>query len=445
VNRPSTKHRSQFVPRQRRRSESWAVYGYGAVPPDDIDEFFRPDPLGHPERQRDLSRLLEPEQAALVRALPVIISAVLALATLLGIALLRPTGEERPDLAAIGVNPTVYGAVVETVEIAPCTGTTEADNMPCSFVDFRLEQGPDVGEVVVLAIPAAETSPTFAVGEHVVLDHRPDAEPAFRYSYYDRQRRPILLAVALLFAIVVVVLGRLRGFAALIGLGITVVVLLQFVVPAIIDGRSPVLVAIVGASAVSYVGLYLAHGFNKMATVALLGTLAALALTTVLSWIALGIAQLSGFASDESYIITMVGRIDISGLILAGVVLGTVGAVDDVTVTQASAVWELQRARPGMSHLELFRAGLRVGRDHVASMVNTLLLAYAGASMPLLIFFVLSNQSLGTVMNSEVVATEVLRTLIGSIGVVAAVPLTTWLAAATAIDVPGSKAVVAAS
>jgi len=420
------------------------VYGWRVVPPDDIDLFFRPDPGERQERQRDLSRLLEPEQAALIRAVPLIISAVLAVATVLGMVLLRPTGEERPDLSAIGVNPAVYGAVVETVEVAPCTGTTEEDGIPCAFVGFRLEQGPDAGEVVTLGVTVAETSPRFAVGEHVVLDYRPDAEPAFRYNYYDRQRRPILVAVALLFAIVVVVLGRLRGAAALLGLVVTVVILLQFVVPAILDGRPPVLVAIVGAAAVSYVGLYLAHGFNRMATVALLGTLAALALTTLLSWIALGIAQLSGFASDESYILTLVGRIDISGLILAGVVLGTVGAVDDVTITQASAVWELQRARPGMSHLDLFRAGLRVGRDHVASMVNTLLLAYAGASMPLLIFFVLSNQSLGTVMNSEVVATEVLRTLIGSIGVVAAVPLTTWLAAATATNVPGSKAEAAA-
>jgi uncharacterized membrane protein len=285
-------------------------------------------------------------------------------------------------------------------------------------------------------MPVGETSPSFAEGDRIVMDYRADAEPRFRYSYLDRQRRPVLLAVAILFGIVVVALGRLKGLSALVGLLATVAILLQFVVPAILDGRPPVPVAIVGAAAVSFVALYLSHGFTLMTTVALLGTIAALALTVLLSWGSMAFAGITGFASDESYIITLVGRFDVSGLVLAGIVLGTIGAVDDVTVTQASAVWELRRAAPGMGTVDLIRSGLRVGRDHVASMVNTLLLAYAGASMPLLIFFVLAEQSLGTVVNSEVVATEVLRTLVGSIGVVAAVPLTTWLAAVSA---PGGE------
>ena len=303
---------------------------------------------------------------------------------------------------------------------------------------FLLDEGPDRGGTIELEVPFSPTSPVFGHGDRVVLDYRPEAAERFQYNYLDRQRRPTLIWVALLFGVVVVVLGRLRGLAALVGLAATVVILLHFIVPAILDGREPVLVAIVGAAAVSYVALYLSHGLTRMTTVALLGTLAALGLTTLLSWIALGMARLSGFASDESYIITMVGTVDVSGLILAGVVLGTVGAVDDVTITQASTVWEVHRAQPALSRLALFRSGLRVGRDHVASMVNTLLLAYAGAAMPLLLFFVLSSQSLGTILNSEVVATEVWRTLIGSIGVVASVPLTTWLAAVSVTDDPGA-------
>jgi uncharacterized membrane protein len=363
------------------------------------------------------------------------VAATLALLTVIGMILLRPTGETRPDLAEIGINPDVYEAVVTDIRIAPCVGTTEADDIPCSFVGFRLIQGPDTGRNVERPFPVVETSPSFSLGDRVLLDHQPDAAPEFQYNYFDRQRRPILVIVAIVFALAVVVLGRLRGLAALFGLAASVAVLLQFVMPAILDGRSPVSVAIVGASAIAFLALYAAHGFTRMTTVALLGTLAALGLTTLLSWVALGVADLTGFASEESFILTLAGTIDISGLVLAGVVLGSLGAIDDVTVTQASAVWELKAARPDLGSMELFRSGLKVGRDHVASTVNTLLLAYAGAAMPLLLFFVLANQSLGTVLSSEIVAIEVLRTLLGSIGLVSAVPFTTWLAAVTASDI----------
>lgn len=191
------------------------------------------------------------------------------------------------------------------------------------------------------------------------------------------------------------------------------------------------LVAVVGAAAIAYLALYLAHGFSLMTTVALLGTLASLALTALLSSLAVQAARVTGFTTEEALLLTLVpGQLDLRGLILGGVVLGALGAIDDVTVTQASAVWELRAAAPEMSRPRLFRAALRIGRDHIASTVNTLVLAYAGASMPLLVLFVLSRQSLGTIANSELVATEILRTLVGSIGLVASVPVTTWLAAA---------------
>jgi uncharacterized membrane protein len=126
--------------------------------------------------------------------------------------------------------------------------------------------------------------------------------------------------------------------------------------------------------------------------------------------------------------------LDFQGLVLAGIVLGAMGALDDVTVTQASAVWELRTANPSLTPAQLYRAGLRIGRDHIASTVNTLVLAYSGAALPLLALFVLSDQSFSSLANSEAVATEIIRTLVGSIGLVAAVPLTTWLAARVASE-----------
>jgi len=240
----------------------------------------------------------------------------------------------------------------------------------------------------------------------------------------------VLLWLAVIFAVAVVALGRLRGVAALVGLAASIVVLLTFVLPAILDGRSPVLVAVFGASAIAYLALYLANGFNTRTTVALLGTLAALALTVLLASVFTSLAQISGFASEEALLVKIGERgLDLSGLVLGGMVIGALGALDDMTVTQAAAVWELRSANPQLPRSSIFRSAMRIGRDHVASTVNTLALAYAGATLPLLILFVQSRQSLGTVANSETVATEILSALVGSIGIVASVPVTTWLAA----------------
>jgi uncharacterized membrane protein len=214
---------------------------------------------------------------------------------------------------------------------------------------------------------------------------------------------------------------------------VSIFVLVQWVLPAVLAGRSPLAVAVVGSAAIAFLALYLAHGFTTMTTVALLGTLASLALTAALASVFVELASLTGFASEEAVVVQIgAADLDLRGIILGGVVIGALGAIDDMTVTQASAVWELRAADPRMSRSTLIRAGTRIGRDHVASTVNTLALAYAGASLPVLLLLVLSNQPVGTVLSGEVIATEVVRTLVGSIGLVAAVPITTWLAAAAA-------------
>jgi uncharacterized membrane protein len=176
--------------------------------------------------------------------------------------------------------------------------------------------------------------------------------------------------------------------------------------------------------------LYLANGVSTATTVALLGTLGALGVTAALGALFFAVSHFSGAASEEAtYLPAVTAAVDVRGLLLGGVIIGALGALDDMTVTQASAVWELRRANPTMSARALRRSAMRIGRDHIGSTVNTLLLAYAGASMPLMLLFVLSEQSLGTVANSEEVAIEIVRTLVGSIGLVLAVPITTSLAA----------------
>jgi len=360
------------------------------------------------------------------------VAAAIAAATVLGAALLRPTGEFRGDTEGLGLVRETYAAVVRRVEVRACEGTDPAANVFCRYITTTPTQGPDAGSLVEISMSDTATAPDLDPGDRIVLSFDPEAGEGFRYQYADRQRRPVLLWLALAFALTVVLLGRLRGLAALAGLTASLFVLLLFVLPAILDGRSPLLVAVVGASLIAYLAIYLAHGFTIMSTVALLGTVASLALTAALAHLFVELAQLSGFASEEAIIVQIgAADLDLAGLILGGVVIGALGAIDDMTVTQASAIWELHAANPRLGRDGLLRAGLRIGRDHVASTVNTLFLAYAGASMPILVLFVLSEQSLGTVANGETVATEIIRTLVGSIGLVAAVPVTTWVAART--------------
>ena len=187
----------------------------------------------------------------------------------------------------------------------------------------------------------------------------------------------------------------------------------------------------VAASAIAFVSLYLTHGFSPTTTVALAGTLGALGLTLALSSVFFGLANFTGLATEDALVLPFIAEnLDVSALLLGGAVIGALGALDDVTVTQVATVAELRRRRPDLPTTELVASGIRVGRDHIASTVNTLLLAYAGASMPLLLLFAASDQSLDMVANGELVAIEIVRTLCGSVGLVAAVPITTALAAA---------------
>jgi uncharacterized membrane protein len=205
-------------------------------------------------------------------------------------------------------------------------------------------------------------------------------------------------------------------------------------VPSILDGNDPLLVSLVGAVVIAFFALYLSHGLNDRTSVALLGTLGGLGVAAILAVGFMGLTTLTGLVSEEALVVSAIGAdVDLRGLILGGMIIGALGAIDDMTVTQSSAVWELRAANPTGSSRHLMRGGMRIGQDHVASTVNTLVLAYAGASMPLLILFILSDQSAGTIANGEIVATEIVRTLVGSIGLVASVPITTWLASRVAV------------
>ncbi len=341
-------------------------------------------------------------------------------------ALSWPESDKMPDTSGLGFAGEVVRAEVSEVVEATCS---YADDQQCLRVTFLILEGPDVDTITIEEWQLVPSSPQFESGDRVLLTVVPDAPPLERYQFSDRERRPLLAGVAILFLLVVVGLARIKGVAAVAGLLASLLVLFVYIVPAILTGRPPELVAIVGGTAIGMATLYLTHGVKPLTHVAAIGTFAALSLTVVLSAIVARLADLSGVVSEEAIFILVLETVDLRGLLLAGMVLGALGALDDVTVTQASAVWELHRANPEIPRGDLTAAGLRVGRDHVAASVNTLLLAYAGAALPLLLLFGLSGLPLTVIANSEVVAVEIIRTLVGSIGLVAAVPITTWLAA----------------
>ena len=234
-----------------------------------------------------------------------------------------------------------------------------------------------------------------------------------------------------LFVVAVIAVGRWQGARALAGLAISGLILVLFVVPSLLRDESAVLVALTGTVAIAYLALYLAHGFHHATTVALAGTLASLAIITALALLVAEVAQLSGLANEEAQALRVTASaLDLRGLLVAGIVVGALGVLDDVTVTQVSAVSALRRANPGLERVQLYREAMRVGKDHVASTVNTLVLAYAGATLPLVLLFSQGAKSTGRILTSEIVAVEVVRMLVGSIGLILAVPITTALAAA---------------
>jgi uncharacterized membrane protein len=359
------------------------------------------------------------------------VSAVIGVVTLVGVVVIWPRGDVVSRLLTdvTGTQETYDAEVISVIEKA-CLGVPSEADVECKAVTFRVLGGPDEGERASIEFTGGAALDSVEEGSTIVVARNPKAPREVRYSFVDHERRPVLFALAVVFAVAVVLLGRLRGITALIGLVATFLLISEFLLPAILSGRSPTVAAAFGASAIAYVALYLAHGFGPMTTIALLGTLSSLFLTVALGTIFVGLAEFSGLASEEAFLVNLgAGNVDLSGLVLAGVIIGALGAIDDMTVTQASAVSELVATNPGTSRTGLFRTGLRIGRDHVSSTVNTLFLAYVGASLPLLLLFVLTDQSALFVANRELVATEIARTLIGSIGLVASVPLTTWLAA----------------
>jgi uncharacterized membrane protein len=413
----------------------------------------REDPDGEGDRDRRRGRGREEHQDRLsaghghghspaepasrrVRTVIAVLLIPFALAAVVGAVLLYPFGDG-PETRA-GAGTPVKGVVTAAVTGA-CNGEVQVGDQgggECLVVTVRMTDGAAANQEIRTAIPLEPSTPRFAVDDEVVLSYG-GGDPADGQSYQlvDFQRDVPLALLAALFAVAVLVLGRWQGLKALGALVISFVVLVLFVLPAILNGENPLLVAVVGAGVIMFVVLYLTHGLSARTSTAVLGTMMSLALIGVLGAMWAAFAKLTGLDEDTATLVGLLDRpIDTRGLLLAGVVIGALGVLDDVTVTQTSAVWELRAANPSLTRGQLYAAALRIGRDHVASAVNTLVMAYAGAALPLLLYSSISGVGIGNVLTSQSIAQEIMRTLVGSIGIVAAVPVTTALAAAVAVQ-----------
>ena len=267
-------------------------------------------------------------------------------------------------------------------------------------------------------------------GDEVVISRSKDFEGNDVLYITDFIRRKPLLWLFLIFVILAAIVGKWRGIGSLVGMGVSFLVIFKLILPQILAGRDPVLISILGSSLIIPVTFYLSHGLNKKTTVAIFGTLISLVITGLLAKFFVGAAKLTGFASEEAAFLQAAkpGVVNIKGLLLAGIIVGVLGVLDDITVAQAAVVSQLRGANPGLKPKELFTRAMRVGQDHIASMVNTLVLVYAGAALPLLLLFIDNPVPFSQILNYEAIAEEIIRTLVGSIGLVAAVPVTTFLA-----------------
>lgn len=380
-----------------------------------------------------------------------VIAAVLipfAAAVVVGLLVLWPGGAPSHERTGVGMDRQTEQGSVTKVDQVDCADVNVSQPPPngdtstpegrsaqeqatgkCEKATVEVTSGPHAGRTFT-EIVQPDASRKLHQGQGVVVAYAPDAPEELQYSVTDVNRKFPLVLLAAIFAVAVVLVGRMRGLMALVALAASFALLTLFILPAILQGSNPLVVAVVGASAIMLIALYLCHGLTARTSVAVLGTLVSLLLIGLLGSVFIGWAALTGNTDDNTGLIHgLYPEIDMSGLLLAGVIIGSLGVLDDVTVTQTSAVWELHQADPTMGWRKLYRAGIRIGRDHIASVVNTLVLAYAGAALPLLLLFSIAQSSVGMVANSELVAEEIVRTLVGSIGLVASVPVTTALAA----------------
>lgn len=337
--------------------------------------------------------------------------------------------EENAGLQEETVEATVL-RVIEEKRIVPEGGTVPQLYQQLEAI---ITNGKQTGKKIIIesgTYPIANI-PAYTVNDRVVITRTTDIEGKDIYYITDYVRRDALLMLFILFVAAVIIIGRWRGFMSLLGMALSFMVIFKFILPQISTGKDPIIVAIIGSIIMVPITFYFSHGLNKKTTIAIIGTLLSLVLTGVLANVFVDLAKLSGFSTEEANFLQTFypGTINIRGLLLAGIIIGGLGIFDDVTISQAAIVAEIKKAAGRMHWHVLYKKAMNVGHDHIASMVNTLVLVYTGAAMPLLLLFINNPRPFAQIVNYEFMAEEIIRTLVASIGLICAVPITTAIAA----------------
>jgi uncharacterized membrane protein len=362
----------------------------------------------------------------------------IAAAAALGMWVLRPTGEGRPTTQTFaGDGVTFIQGQVKSIAPLDCDQLGFVDpsapqrplaaNARCGRAQVLLTDGAESGKTVTVDVPPEVRRA--GAGADLVIMKVPGEGDGSPYTYYDMQRGRPLTVLALLFVVVVVLVARGRGVRSLIGLGIAAACVVMYLLPALLEGHNPVALGLVVSVVLMVVILYLTHGVSMRTTTALLGTYAGLAITALVGAVAVNQIHLSGVSSDENTALQQVAQqLDLSHLLTCGIILAGLGILNDVTITQSSAVWELYEAGSRSGPIRMYRQAMRIGRDHIASTVYTIVFAYAGAALPVLLLISLYDAPLSRVLTASDIAEELVRTMASAIGLVLAVPATTALA-----------------
>ncbi|OGH69283.1 MAG: hypothetical protein A3D53_00700 [Candidatus Magasanikbacteria bacterium RIFCSPHIGHO2_02_FULL_45_10] len=306
--------------------------------------------------------------------------------------------------------------------------------LPFQKVELVIDDGDEEGKKIIIDhgnLFSITTEQKVSVGDRVILTKPAESPKEDFYYITDKYRTRRLVYLIGFFFLLAIFFGRLKGLTGLLGLALSVVIIFYGMTPAILKGYDPLLVAVLGCLAITFVSLYLSHGFNKRISIAVLSTALTLGVAYILDLAFVNFAGLSGTGTEEAFYLQFAAQtINMRGLLLAGILLGVMGVLDDITTAQSAAVDELHQANPALSFIELYKRGLSVGREHIASLINTLVLAYVGVSFPLILLFTLNKpQPLWLTLNSNFIAEEVVRTLVGSSALIIAVPVTTFFAA----------------